>query len=291
MKLASYRSGNGNDFGIPIAGGFVSLKKRLGYPSLRDLLMDGALDRVRDVMRDEDPDARFSEVEFLPVIPDPNKFLCIGINYREFAHQMERKVEVRPGLFSRFADTLVGHEQPIVRPKVSHQLDFEGELAVIIGKAGRYISQRSAMEHVAGYSCFVDGSVRDYQKLSPTAGKNFPSTGPFGPWMVTADEIPDPAALHITTRLNGQVVQQSGTDMMIHSVAALISYLSEITTLEPGDVISTGTPGGVGHRRQPQLWLKSGDRLELEISGIGKLSNPIIDESITQLNAATRERT
>lgn len=134
------------------------------------------------------------------------------------------------------------------------------------------------MQHVAGYTCFVDGSVRDYQKLSPTAGKNFPHTGPFGPWMATSDEIPDPAALVIQTRLNGEVVQESGTNMMIHSVAALISYLSEITTLEPGDVISTGTPGGVGHLREPQLWLKPGDTLEVEISGIGTLSNPIIDE-------------
>jgi 2-keto-4-pentenoate hydratase/2-oxohepta-3-ene-1,7-dioic acid hydratase in catechol pathway len=280
VKLASYRNRDGDDFGIATANGLVSLKKRLGYPSLRHLLADRALDRARAMVRDEKPDAQFSEVEFLPVIPDPGKFLCIGINYREFAQQMERKVEVRPGLFSRFADTLVGHEQPMIRPKVSHQLDFEGELAVIIGKPGRYIPQDAAMEHVAGYSCFVDGSVRDYQKLSPTAGKNFPRTGPFGPWMVTADEIPDPAALHITTRLNGQVVQHSGTDMMIHPVAALISYLSEITALEPGDVISTGTPGGVGHRREPQLWLKPGDVLELEISGIGTLSNPIIDESI-----------
>ena len=280
MKLASYRSRDGDDFGIPIADGLVSLKKRTGYRSLRDLLARGALDQARSILRDEKPDARFSEIEFLPVIPDPAKFLCIGINYREFAQQMERKVEVRPGVFSRFPDTLVGHEQPMIRPKVSHQLDFEGELAVIIGKPGRYIPPGAAMEHVAGYSCFVDGSVRDYQKLSPTAGKNFPRTGPFGPWMVTADEIPDPAALHITTRLNGQVVQHSGTDMMIHPVAALISYLSEITALEPGDVISTGTPGGVGHRREPQLWLKPGDRLELEISGIGTLSNPIIEESI-----------
>jgi 2-keto-4-pentenoate hydratase/2-oxohepta-3-ene-1,7-dioic acid hydratase in catechol pathway len=288
VKLASYRTKDGDDFGIAAADGLVSLKKRLGYRSLRHLLADQGLDQARTVRHSEKPDARFSEIEFLPVIPDPGKFLCIGINYREFAQQMQRKVEVRPGVFSRFADTLVGHEQPIMRPKVSHQLDFEGELAVIIGKAGRYIPQGSAMEHVAGYSCFVDGSVRDYQKLSPTAGKNFPCTGPFGPWMVTADEVTDPATLHITTRLNGEVVQHSGTDMMIHSVAALISYLSEITALEPGDVISTGTPGGVGHRREPQLWLKHGDVLELEISGIGKLSNPIIDESITQLNASRR---
>jgi 2-keto-4-pentenoate hydratase/2-oxohepta-3-ene-1,7-dioic acid hydratase in catechol pathway len=205
--------------------------------------------------------------------------LCAGVNYRDFAQQMGRSIGPFPGLFSRFADTLVGHQQPLVRPKMSRQFDYEGELAIIIGQGGRYIREDAALKHVAGYTCFVDGSVRDYQKRSPTAGKNFPSTGSLGPWMVTSDEIPDPSGLAIETRLNSRVVQESSTRMMIHSVPALISYVSEITALQPGDIIATGTPGGVGHLREPQLWLQPGDTLEVQISGIGTLCNRIVEET------------
>jgi 2-keto-4-pentenoate hydratase/2-oxohepta-3-ene-1,7-dioic acid hydratase in catechol pathway len=236
------------------------------------------LDRVRELGLSLKPDVGISEVDFLPVIPRPEKFLAIGINFREHAEQIGRTVAARPGLFSRFPDSLVGHKQPMIRPRISPQLDFEGELAVIIGKAGRYIHEASAMEHVAGYACFVDGSVRDYQKLSTTAGKNFPATGPFGPWMVTRDEIPDPRKMVLTTRVNGQIMQQAGVELMIHTIATLISYVSESMQLNPGDVLSTGTPGGVGHKRNPPVWLKPGDVLEFDISGIGTLTNMIVDE-------------
>jgi 2-keto-4-pentenoate hydratase/2-oxohepta-3-ene-1,7-dioic acid hydratase in catechol pathway len=280
MKLASYRTREGNDFGLVVGDGIVSLKSRLAlsHHTLIDLLASQTFDRLRELGSSLKPDVQISEVEFLPVIPRPEKFLAIGLNYREHAEQIGRTVAARPGLFSRFPDTLVGHKQPIIRPRISSQLDFEGELAVIIGKAGRYIPEASAMEHIAGYACFVDGSVRDYQKQSTTAGKNFPATGPFGPWMVTRDEILDPSKMVLTTRVNGQIMQQAGVELMIHTIATLISYVSEITPLNPGDVLSTGTPGGVGHKRNPPVWLRPGDTLEFEISGIGTLTNTIIDE-------------
>jgi len=181
-------------------------------------------------------------------------------------------------MFVRFANTLVGHEGEMIRPSVSQSFDFEGELAVIIGRGGRHIAVERALEHVAGYTCFVDGSVRDYQKFSVTSGKNFPATGPLGPWIVTTDEIADPKRLALVTRLNGQEVQKSGTDLLIHSVPQIIAFCSDFTPLAPGDVIATGTPEGVGHRRTPPLWMKPGDVLEVEISGIGTLRSRVVDE-------------
>jgi 2-keto-4-pentenoate hydratase/2-oxohepta-3-ene-1,7-dioic acid hydratase in catechol pathway len=182
-------------------------------------------------------------------------------------------------LFSRLTNTLVAHSAPIPCPKVSSDLDYEGELGVVIGKAGRHIAERDALGHVFGYTCFNDGSVRDFQlKHSVTAGKNFPATGGCGPWIVTADEIPDPSRLTLITRVNGREMQHKGTDDMIFGVPAIIAYVSKWTRLEPGDVIATGTPEGVGFARKPPVWLKPGDVVEIDISGIGVLRNPISAE-------------
>jgi 2-keto-4-pentenoate hydratase/2-oxohepta-3-ene-1,7-dioic acid hydratase in catechol pathway len=181
-------------------------------------------------------------------------------------------------MFVRFTDTLVGHDGEMIRPTVSDNSDFEGELALVIGKGGRHVKAENALDHVAGYTCFVDGSVRDYQKFSVTSGKNFPGTGPFGPWIVTTDEIPDPSKLTLTTRLNGTQVQYSPTDLLIYSIPQIIAFCSDFTTLSPGDVIATGTPEGVGHSRKPPLWMKAGDVLEVEISSIGTLRAHIVDE-------------
>ena len=181
-------------------------------------------------------------------------------------------------MFIRFADTLVGHDGDMIRPSVSDNFDFEGELAVVIGKGGRHIKTERALDHVAGYTCFVDGSVRDYQKFSVTSGKNFPGTGPLGPWLVTTDEIPDPSRLTLTTRLNGTKVQHATTDQLIYSIPQIIAFCSDFTALSPGDVIATGTPEGVGHSRKPPLWMKPGDTLEVEITGIGTLRARIADE-------------
>jgi 2-keto-4-pentenoate hydratase/2-oxohepta-3-ene-1,7-dioic acid hydratase in catechol pathway len=214
----------------------------------------------------------------LPAIPNPNKILCAGINYRSHAAETGRDIPTKPSMFARFVDTLVGHDGEMVRPKISECFDFEGELAIVMGRAGRNIKPEHALEYVVGYTCFVDGSVRDYQKISVTSGKNFPATGPLGPWIVTTDEIPDPSRLTLTTRLNGKEMQHAGTDMLIHSVPAIIAFCFEFTALSPGDIIATGTPDGVGHRRTPPLWMKAGDVLEVEISGIGVLRSRVVDE-------------
>ena len=196
-----------------------------------------------------------------------------------------RELPKQPSMFIRFADTLVGHGGEMIRPTVSDNFDFEGELALVIGKAGRHIKAEHALDHVAGYTCFVDGSVRDYQKFSVTSGKNFPGTGPLGPWLVTTDEIPDPSRLTLTTRLNGKEVQHATTDQLIYAIPQIIAFCSDFTALSPGDVIATGTPEGVGHSRKPPLWMKPGDALEVEISGIGMLRARIVDERSLPLPA------
>jgi 2-keto-4-pentenoate hydratase/2-oxohepta-3-ene-1,7-dioic acid hydratase in catechol pathway len=280
MKLASYLSYGVETFGVVIGDGVVTLGGRLkgGYRTLRDALTAGALDDIRKVAKDARADRKLDTLRYLPVISNPAKILCAGINYRSHAAETGRDLPEQPSMFIRFADTLVCHEGEMIRPKVSTKFDFEGELAVVIGRGGRHIKPDRAMNHIAGYTCFIDGSVRDYQKYSVTAGKNFPSTGPLGPWMVTTDEITDATRLVLTTRLNGQEMQRSGTDVLIHSVPQIVSFCSDFTELHPGDIIATGTPEGVGQRRNPPVWMKSGDVLEVEISEIGTLRVRIVDE-------------
>ncbi|HKA71466.1 MAG TPA: fumarylacetoacetate hydrolase family protein, partial [Xanthobacteraceae bacterium] len=266
MKLASYVVDGRPGFGLVTGDGVVTLSGRTKYATLREVLAAGALDEIRRVAEGQRPDHKLSDLRFLPAIPDPEKILCAGINYRSHAAETGRDIPKAPSMFVRFVDTLVGHDGEMIRPKVSECFDFEGELALVIGRGGRHIKAERALDHVAGYTCFVDGSVRDYQKISVTSGKNFPGTGPLGPWIVTTDEIPDPSRLTLTTRLNGQEVQHSGTDLLIHSVPEIVAFCSDFTQLSAGDVIATGTPEGVGHRRTPPLWMKAGDVLEVEIS-------------------------
>jgi 2-keto-4-pentenoate hydratase/2-oxohepta-3-ene-1,7-dioic acid hydratase in catechol pathway len=280
MKLASYIANGKASFGAVIGEGIVALNERLGgrYATLRQALAAGALAEMGKAVAGATADHRVTDIEFLPVISDPEKILCAGINYRSHAAETGRELPKQPSMFIRLANTLVGHEGKLIRPLVSREFDFEGELAIVIGRAGRHIPIERALDHVAGYTCFVDGSVRDYQKFSVTSGKNFPGTGPLGPWLVTTDEIPDPKALVLVTRLNGQQVQKSGTDLLIYSVPQIIAFCSDFTPLAAGDVIATGTPEGVGHRRNPPLWMKAGDLLEVEISGIGTLRSRVVDE-------------
>lgn len=223
---------------------------------------------------------QLADVSFLPVIPKPDKIFCIGINYASHIAETGRPVPEQPVVFMRYANSQVGAGQPIIQPLESEQLDFEGELAVIIGRRGRRISNAEALDFVAGYACYNDGSIRDFQRHSSQfgPGKNFPSTGAFGPWLVTADEIPDPSTLTLVTRLNGQVMQQAPISDLVFDVPALVAYCSSFTELVPGDVIVTGTTGGVGLFRQPPVWMKQGDVVEVEISGIGVLSNPVHSE-------------
>lgn len=221
------------------------------------------------------------EVALLPPIPNPGKILCVGLNYETHRQETGRAEASHPAIFTRWADTLVAHGEPIVRPRVSADLDYEGELAVIIGKGGRAIAETDALGHVAGFSCFNDASVRDWQKhnIQFTPGKNFPGTGALGPMLVTPDEIGDLGAQRVVTRLNGEIVQDQPISDMIWGVAAIIAYLSAFTLLAPGDLIATGTPGGVGAKRNPPLWMKPGDLVEVTIGQVGTLSNRIVDES------------
>jgi 2-keto-4-pentenoate hydratase/2-oxohepta-3-ene-1,7-dioic acid hydratase in catechol pathway len=278
MKLASYVAGGRSCFGVVVGDGVVTMNDKLGCPTLRDALAADGIAEIRKAAKDARPDHKIADIRLLPAIPNPEKILCAGINYRSHAAETGRDLPKQPSMFVRLADTLTGHEGEMIRPSVSEHFDFEGELAVVIGRGGRHIPVDQALEHVAGYTCFVDGSVRDYQKFSVTSGKNFPGTGPLGPWIVTTDEIPDPTRLTLTTRLNGTQVQHSGTDLLIYSVPQIIAFCSDFTPLAPGDVIATGTPEGVGHRRNPPLWMKAGDVLEVEISGIGILRSRIVDE-------------
>jgi 2-keto-4-pentenoate hydratase/2-oxohepta-3-ene-1,7-dioic acid hydratase in catechol pathway len=280
MKLASYAVDGRKAFGAVIGDAVVTLNERLGgrYAGLRQALAACALADLKKVAEAATPDHRLADVKLLPPIPDPEKILCAGINYRSHAAETGRDLPKQPSMFIRLANTLTGHEGELIRPSVSQSFDFEGELALVIGRAGRHIPVEQALDHVAGYTCFVDGSVRDYQKISVTSGKNFPGTGPLGPWIVTTDEIPDPKRLTLVTRLNGQEVQRSGTDLLIYSVPQIIAFCSDFTPLAPGDVIATGTPEGVGHRRTPPLWMKAGDVLEVEISRIGTLRNRVVVE-------------
>jgi 2-keto-4-pentenoate hydratase/2-oxohepta-3-ene-1,7-dioic acid hydratase in catechol pathway len=227
------------------------------------------------------PSYPISDITWLPLIPNPDKIVCVGLNYLDHLEETKRPPPAYPVLFLRLASSQVGHLQPLVRPVVSEQLDFEGEVAVIIGRSGRHIRMERALQHVAGYSIYNEASIRDWQQHTHqyTAGKNFPGTGAFGPWLVTADEIGDPKALQLVTRLNAEVMQHSSLANLIFSIEQLVAYISAITELVPGDVIVTGTPAGVGGLRQPPVWMRPGDLIEVEVSQIGRLTNDVRQES------------
>lgn len=251
------------------------------YPDLRSVLAGSTLAEFAKACAASGQRVARAGVQLLPVVPNPGKILCVGHNYEEHRQETGRAKTAHPSLFTRFADTLIPDGAPIVRPPFSTQLDYEGELAVVIGRGGFRVSQEDALSLVAGYSCFNDGSVRDWQWHTQqfTPGKNFPSTGGFGPELVTPDEVGAMDDLKIETRVNGNTVQSSTFGHMIFPVAEIISYVSHFTRLSPGDVIATGTPGGVGSKRRPPLWLKAGDQVEVEIAGIGTLRNGVVDEA------------
>lgn len=220
-------------------------------------------------------------VRFLPLVPRPGKIVCLGLNYADHAKEGGHARPEYPSFFMRGASSMTGHQQPIIRPKASTKLDYEAELAVVIGKKARHLTKANALECVAGYSCFNDGSIRDYQRKTNqwTIGKNFDHSGPFGPWLVTPDELPPGAAgLRIQSRLNGKVMQDANTRDFLWDVVESLCIITECMTLEPGDVIITGTPAGVGYARTPPVWMAPGDICEIEVEGIGILSNPIADE-------------
>jgi 2-keto-4-pentenoate hydratase/2-oxohepta-3-ene-1,7-dioic acid hydratase in catechol pathway len=273
MRLASFRRPTGEpSFGRVEGDRIVDLGGSEGG-ALKDALASGNFGT---------PGATYAlaDIVILPVIPNPGKILCVGLNYATHVRETGREQKEHPAIFTRWSDTLVADGQPLVKPGETERFDYEGELALVIGKAGRRIPRERALDHVAGYACFNDGSARDWQRhnIQFTPGKNFPATGAFGPTLVTADEIADLSSERVVTRLNGKVVQDQPVSDMIWDVPAIIEYCSAFTELQPGDVIATGTPGGVGDKRDPPLYMKSGDIVEVEISAIGTLRNRVIDE-------------
>ena len=279
MKIISYLHQGQPGWGMTSSAGIVPLHSSQ-YPTVLSALQAGKLDELAAAAEGA-PAVALGDIQFLPVIPAPGKIFCVGHNYEEHRIETERDPTQHPLLFIRVAESQTGHLQPIVLPTESTHLDYEGEIAVVIGKAGRRIRAVDAWSHVAGYSAYNDGSIRDWQKhtIQFTAGKNFTGTGAFGPWMVTRGEIADGEELTLETRLNGEVMQRTTTASMIFSIPVLIEYISTFTSLQPGDVIVTGTPGGVGAKRNPPVWMKPGDHVEVEVSKVGVLSNAIAAEA------------
>ena len=249
------------------------------YADLKAVITADMLDQLQVATIARGHSVPTDEVRLLPVIPNPGKILCVGLNYKSHVAETKRSYSDYPAIFTRFSDTLLAHEDAMIRPKISSRFDYEGELAIIMGEGGSNISQADAFNHIAGYACFNDGSVRDWQRhtIQWTPGKNFPATGPFGPYMVNRRDISDVNALVLETRLNGEVMQQASLADLIFTIPVMIEYISKFTPLSPGDVIATGTPGGVGDRREPAVYMKAGDVVEVSITDLGTLRNTIVD--------------
>ena len=282
MKFASFKINGATSWGL-VDGAHVADVGALLRDRFSDLKSAVAANALAEAAATAAKAARHSldAITWLPVIPNPDKILCIGLNYETHRKETGRAEVENPTVFGRFANSQTGHLANIIRPRVSTDLDFEGELAIVIGKPGRHIARGNAWDHIAGYACYNEGSVRDFQRHTHqfTPGKNFPQTGAFGPWLVTPDEVGDLGALRLQTRLNGAVVQEATISQMIFDIPRQIEYCSSFTELVPGDVIVTGTPGGVGAKRTPPLWMKPGDIVEVEIDRVGLLRNGIADET------------
>ena len=275
MKVASFTLNGRPAWGPVVDGGVIDATSQ--YPTLKAALAADGLAKVAAWAAGRKADAALDAIAFLPTIPDPGKVWCCGLNYHEHVKETGREVTEQPTFFTRWADAQAGHGQPMLRPRESVQFDYEGEIAVVIGRGGRRIAQADVARHIAGYACFNDGSIRDWQRHTTqfAPGKNFWRSGALGPWMVTADEIPFGTSMTLVTRLNGTELQRATTEMMIHSIARQIAYVSSVAPLEPGDVIVTGTPGGVGNARTPPEYMFPGDTVEVEITGVGLLRNPV----------------
>lgn len=286
MRLVSYSIDGRNLYGLVQDEGIVELGSRLGpeFPTLRSVLEAGALDRLAAVAANARPDHRLADVTLLPPITAPEKIWCIGVNYadRNEEYRDNSALPKYPSLFCRAPDSFVGHETPLERPRVSEQLDYEGEIVIVIGRTGRHVSKENAWDHIAGLTIGNEGTIRDWLrhgKFNVTQGKNFDRSGSIGPWIVTRDAIDPAAPLEVITRVNGEVRQQDTTDRLMFPFADIIAYLTTFATLKPGDMIFTGTPTGAGVRFDPPRWLKPGDVVEVEVPGIGTLRNGVADEA------------
>lgn len=287
MRFASFEQDGQASYGLVEDSGDyrrVPAAFQSRFADLKAVLAGGALETAAEAARATGETLSSTQVRLLPVIPNPGKLICVGLNYKSHVAETKRADSDYPSLFLRFNDSLAAHDDVVLRPAFSERFDWEGELAFVIGKGGRHIRREDAFEHIAGYACFNDVSVRDWQKHTHqfTPGKNFPGTAPFGPVLVTRDEVPDVTALVLETRVNGQVVQHASLGDLIFDIPTIVAYVSRFTPLSPGDVIATGTPGGVGDRREPPLYMKEGDVAEVEITGLGVLRNRIgTDRSAT----------
>jgi 2-keto-4-pentenoate hydratase/2-oxohepta-3-ene-1,7-dioic acid hydratase in catechol pathway len=288
MAYITFQAEGRTSYGTARPDGVFDLGRRIGtvLPDLKAFLAAEGLGLLAPTPAANTTDYATGQFTYLPVIPNPNKVLCVGLNYEEHRQETGRPATEHPAIFTRYADTLIGHNAPMVLPVNSSSLDYEGELAVVIGKAGFRVSEADALSLVAGYSVFNDGTLRDWQRHTAqfTPGKNFPGTGAFGPALITPQEAGELAGKRIETRLNGKVMQAAVLGDMIFSVARIISYLSGFTQLSPGDVIATGTPGGVGFKREPQVFMAAGDKVQVSIEGIGELLNGIEQEAIFSLH-------
>ncbi len=278
MRALSFEIDGRETYGLQIGEQVfeASAEWRRGNPDLKTVLASDRLDGLCDALSVEPIDAK--RMVWLPTIPNPGKIICVGVNYRPHLKEMGREAPLKPLLFVRFPSSIVGHRQPLVRPRASDQYDFEGEVAVVIGRRAAAVGRDDALQYLAGYTGFMDGTLRDWQRHTTqfTPGKNFTASGAMGPCLVTRDETGD--KLGIETRVNGETVQRGHTDELIFDVPALIEYCSAFTVLEPGDVIATGTPGGVGAARTPPVWLAPGDRVEVAIDPVGVLANAVVAE-------------
>jgi 2-keto-4-pentenoate hydratase/2-oxohepta-3-ene-1,7-dioic acid hydratase in catechol pathway len=279
MKLVSFSKHGVTGFGALLDEGIIDLTNKLeeNVNSLKGAIGAELLKKADEYVAGRTADFALSDVTLLPVIPDPAKIICVGVNYENHRAEMKRPEVEYPTIFTRFADSQIAHRQALIKPTISDRFDFEGEMAVIMENGGRNIPEKSAMNHVAGYACYVDGTVRDWQRHTSqfTPGKTFSGSGAFGPYMVTSDEVGDYTQLPIQTRLNGKVMQNATLADLIFHVPRLINYISQFTPLSAGDVIVTGTPGGVGDKREPPVYLVPGDTLEVEIGVLGTLVNPV----------------
>jgi 2-keto-4-pentenoate hydratase/2-oxohepta-3-ene-1,7-dioic acid hydratase in catechol pathway len=296
MKLVSFLRHGEAHYGVLVGQRVIDLSVRIGatYPDLRTLIAKDGAQLAASMAAQETGDYDYDELELLPVVPNPGKILCVGLNYHDHIDEADRSIAnltkpTLPMMFARGPESLTAHGRPIVRPSVSESLDWEAELLVVIGRdTGRHLEEKDALSAIFGYACMNEACVRDYQRHSSqiTPGKNFERTGAIGPWLVTADEISDPMNLDVEMRLNGTVMQHANTKQMVHSIQAVIAYITRWTPLKPGDMIATGTMGGVGFARNPPIFMKPGDVAEVTIEKIGTLRNVIEDEVLPHRRAA-----
>ena len=280
MKLISYRHKGAENYGVVVGDGVIDITARIGdrYPTLRDAIAGLALDEIAGLAAGATADVKLADLEYMFPITAPEKILCVGRNYRAYHEVVESGgPKSHPSIFPRYPSSFAAHGEAIIAPRISETLDFEGELVAVIGKGGRHIPEERAMEHVIGYTIMDEGTVREWRGYGTQnfPSKNFYRSGSIGPWMVTADEMPDLSNIPIKTTVNGEIRQDGATDMMIFSIPYVIAHVSKFTWLEPGDMIATGSPGGSAIEDDPPRWLKPGDTIEIEIPPIGVLKNTI----------------